>query len=223
MLVTDPVLLDVDGALVRWPTCEIRFLRELRRYDLFGRAQFRDTLLFLPRWVGAYGGQVVNKNKAYLAGLQVAEVASLAEWFVERRLRRHLHPETMRRVERHHARGDPVALLTGTLDIIARPLAAMLGAQTWRATICNTADGRYTAQPPLVHPFGFAKVVQGRSICAEWKRPLSDCVAYADSIHDRPLLAAVGKPIATFPDRRLCAVARRQGWEVLSGGTNRCR
>ena len=220
---TYPVLLDVDGALVRWPTCEIRFLRELRRHGLFGPPQFREALLFLPRWASTYGGQVVNKNKAYLASLHVAEVASLAELFVQRRLRRHLRPETMRRIERHHERGDPVALLTGTLDVIARPLAAMIGAQSWRATICNTVDGRYTAQPPLLHPFGHAKVVQGRSICAEWNRRLSDCVAYADSIHDRPLLAAVGKPVATFPDRRLCMVARRHGWEVLSGGHNRCR
>ena len=33
-------------------------------------------------------------------------------------------------------------------------------------------------------------------------------------------MITAARAVATFPDRRLCMVARRHGWEVLSGGHN---
>ena len=43
---------------------------------------------------------------------------------------------------------------------------------------------------------------------------ISECSFYSDSIHDLPLLAAVGRPVATNPDRRLLKEARERGWEI---------
>jgi hypothetical protein len=39
--------------------------------------------------------------------------------------------------------------------------------------------------------------------------------AYSDSINDLPMLELVGNPVAMNPDRKLAAVARRRGWQVL--------
>ena len=38
---------------------------------------------------------------------------------------------------------------------------------------------------------------------------------YADSYTDIPLLEAMGKPVAVYPDERLAAHARGQGWEII--------
>jgi phosphoserine phosphatase len=43
---------------------------------------------------------------------------------------------------------------------------------------------------------------------------LDDCVAYADSTSDLPLLEAVGHPVAVNPETRLASIARKRGWLV---------
>ena len=43
---------------------------------------------------------------------------------------------------------------------------------------------------------------------------MSECVAYADSSSDLPLLEAVGHPVAVNPDAKLAATARKRGWHV---------
>lgn len=43
---------------------------------------------------------------------------------------------------------------------------------------------------------------------------ISDCSFYSDSIHDLPLLEAVGRPVATNPDKRLLWKAKQKGWEI---------
>jgi len=40
------------------------------------------------------------------------------------------------------------------------------------------------------------------------------CAFYSDSIHDLPLLEAVGSPVAVNPDWRLRRVARKRGWPI---------
>ena len=39
-------------------------------------------------------------------------------------------------------------------------------------------------------------------------------MAYADSTSDLPMLEAVGFPVATNPETRLSALARKRGWLV---------
>ena len=39
--------------------------------------------------------------------------------------------------------------------------------------------------------------------------------AYSDSINDLPMLELVGNPVAMNPDRKLAAIARKRGWQIL--------
>jgi phosphoserine phosphatase len=48
---------------------------------------------------------------------------------------------------------------------------------------------------------------------------LADAVAYADSIHDLPLLVRVARPVAVRPDRQLAREAVARGWEVMGVAT----
>lgn len=71
-------------------------------------------------------------------------------------------------------------------------------------------DGRLEGIPP----FSESK----RNVAFEFMRKNgfdpADCSFYSDSIHDLPLLEAVGKPVAANPDRRLKREALRRGWEI---------
>ena len=209
------VLVDLDGTLLPGASSERRFIARLLARRRLGPTQIVCALWFLLRHWPADGRWTFKKNKAYLAGLPVAEVAALAETFVRADIEPRLRGTLLRRLERHRRTGDVVALLSGAPDFIVAPLAERLEIAVWRATRCAQRDGRFLAEPPFRHPFAEEKLRFAREICAALNIGLADCTAYADSAHDLPLLRRVGRPVAVHPDRRLASVARRQGWEML--------
>ena len=209
------VLVDVDGTLLGSPSTEVRFVLHLLKRRRLGWKQIFHAATFPLRWFPRFGRHVFKKNKAYLAGLSVSDVESEGEDFIRRAVAPHLRREILDLIDGHMARGDTVVLLTGTPDFIAEPLARLLGAHGAYATRCARQDGIYTAEPPLLHPFADAKVVLAREICREMLSPMTEAVAYADSIHDLPLLLQVGRAVAAWPDPALRAIARKGNWLIL--------
>ncbi len=45
---------------------------------------------------------------------------------------------------------------------------------------------------------------------------MDEAYAYADSIHDLPLLMLVGHPVAVNPDQGLLKEAKLRGWEIIT-------
>lgn len=209
-------LVDVDGTLVDGPSCERRFIVELFRENLFGPRQWVAAAWFPVCWVPHFGRHVFKKNKAYLAGLRVERVDKVAEAFVRDAILPKLRPSMVARIATHRARGDGIALLTGTPDFLARPIAASMGIAHWSATRCAVTDGRFTDEPPPEHPFSGDKAAFADALCRRLGARLEEAVAYADSAHDLPLLRAVGRAVAVAPDARLRAAAEREGWEILT-------
>jgi len=209
------MLVDVDGTLVDGPSCERRFIGELFRRGILGPRQCAAAAWFVVRWAPHHGRYVLKKNKAYLEGLDVGRVTAAAEVFARSAIVPKLRPSVLSRIAMHRVRGDAVALLTGTPDFLARPLAAAIGVAHWSATHCAAANGRFTAAPPIAHPFDRDKLILARALCESLGGRLEDAVTYADSAHDLPLLRAAGRAVAVAPDAQLRAVAEREGWEVL--------
>jgi HAD superfamily hydrolase (TIGR01490 family) len=207
-------IFDIDGTLVRGST-ERRFWRYLFARRRQGPRQILAYAWFLVRFLPRYGVHVAKKNKAYLVGITTAEVAELAADFVAREVVPRLDEQAVQRLQQHVRRGEPVALLSGTLAPIARSLAERLGAQHVCATVCAERDGRYLAQPPVVHPFDTQKVELAAKLAADLGTDLRHASAYADSAHDLALLEAVGTPVAVRPDARLLRAARANGWDVI--------
>lgn len=80
------VLVDVDGTLLRCPSIERLFVAHLGRQRLLGPRQIAAGLGFFLRFGLFYGWQTPVKNKAYLAGLRVREIAGMAAVFVRERV-----------------------------------------------------------------------------------------------------------------------------------------
>jgi len=207
-------IFDIDGTLVPGST-ERRFWRYLLRSGHQGPRQIAAYLWFLLRYLPAYGLHVGKKNKAYLAGLDTSQVAALAQIFVTTEVVPQLRKPVVQRLQQHLRRGDTVALLSGTLEPIARAVAEALGVQHVTATVCSERRGRYRASPPAVHPFGVAKLHIATQLAAELGANLSHATAYADSEHDLRLLEAVSEPVAVMPDARLLLAARAKNWDVI--------
>jgi HAD superfamily hydrolase (TIGR01490 family) len=212
------VLVDVDGTLLRVAHSEPRFAAHLVGRGCVGLRQLLAYAEFAFRGWRRYGWELLRKNKAYLCGLRAEHVARLGERFVAEHLFRHIRSELVERLRAHAERGDRLVLLTGTPDFLAWPLARRVGVPRVVATVCATdGSGRYSAAAPRVHPYGEEKRVLAERLCAVHGTTLADCVAYANSASDLPLLRAVGTPVAVAPDAGLAAAARRSGWRVIEG------
>ncbi|UCH74914.1 MAG: haloacid dehalogenase-like hydrolase [Rhodospirillales bacterium] len=209
-------IFDVDGTLLTGRrSSEALFARHLLAVGAIGARQALAagwfTLVNGPR----YGRHVFRKNKAYLSGLELGEVAVVARRFVERELATLIDRRLLQRMDEHRRAGEIVLLLTGTPDFLAGPLAGQVGADGWLGARYALSGRRFAAAAPTFHPLGDGKVVAAAELCARHGASLDDAAAYADSIDDLALLARVARPVAVRPDRRLSGEALARGWEII--------
>jgi HAD superfamily hydrolase (TIGR01490 family) len=206
---------DVDGTLIRLPCLETRFASGLWRKGKLGtvclaRFGLRRLLGFILRLESR------RRDKSYLRGLSCAEMERRAEDFVQGIDPSVLIGEAVERLRQHREADAQCFLLTGTLDCLARPLGRRLGVPNVLATQFEMLDGCCGGYVVGVHPYGQGKLEIMEQVCREKGLSTADCAAYADRFSDLPLLEAAGYPIAVGPDRKLLAVARERGWEVLA-------
>ncbi|MPY95784.1 MAG: NAD-dependent epimerase/dehydratase family protein, partial [Acidimicrobiia bacterium] len=126
---------------------------------------------------------------------------------------RRAFPAGLRRVREHRRAGHRTVLITGALDFIIEPLRPLFddvvcaGARRGRR---GPVHGELTAAPPT----GESRAQALFDYAADQGFDPAEGVAYADSTSDLPMLEAVGFPVATNPEARLAALARKRGWLV---------
>lgn len=121
-------------------------------------------------------------------------------------------PDGLRRVREHKEAGHRTLLITGALDIVVEPLRPLFD-----DIVCarmGVENGRFTGELEEVPPVGEARALVIKQYAEENGLDLQECVAYADSVSDLPMLEVVGHAIAVNPETRLAAIARRRGWHV---------
>lgn len=208
-------IFDIDGTLITGLGTEKRFFLQLLRAGRIGPRQLGSFLWFLLCRSPHYGRHVFKKNKAWLAGLEEAEVRGLAaSWAAERLMTAWFAP-CIERLRRHQQAGDRVALLSGTPQFVAEAIGAALGVHHVIGSQCAVVAGRFSVRPPARHPFGEEKRVLAAAICERFGAGCAGIAAYGDSIYDLPLLAMVDTPVAVRPDPMLAAHAARAGWEII--------
>jgi HAD superfamily hydrolase (TIGR01490 family) len=211
---------DLDGTLVPLPSLEWKFFRMLRYRKHIGiRSYFLwcvEALWQLPRGIN----QILHANKMYLGGISVGEkdLFKVPTFY----------PEAIERMVWHAERGHLIVIVSGTLELLgeraARALEAELGERGLATKICVCATrlevkcGRYTGRILGEAIFGEAKARAVPRIAAEENLDLQRCFGYGDSVSDRWMLDAVGKPAAVNPSNDLARIARRNDWPVLTWG-----
>jgi HAD superfamily hydrolase (TIGR01490 family) len=121
-------------------------------------------------------------------------------------------PDGLARVRQHRRAGHRTVLLTGALDFVVEPLRPLFD-----DIVCPTMAeraGRLTGELDQVPPTGEARAQLIVERAEGLGFSVAECVAYADSTSDLPLLETVGYPVAVNPEAKLAAVARRRGWLV---------
>jgi HAD superfamily hydrolase (TIGR01490 family) len=152
-----------------------------------------------------------------LRGFTPDKMRALVADAMEPVLRPLVYAEPLHLVEQHRGRGEPVFIVSATLQEIVEGIADELGFDGALGTICEVRDGAYTGHAVrALHAENKAACV--RELAEERGFDLEACTAYSDSHTDLPFLEAVGHPVVVNPDRELRGVAGERGWPILEFG-----
>lgn len=206
---------DVDGTLLPGIHSERVFFQHLL---IRGALSPRDLLspmgLFLTRVMGGWR-RVVRADRHYLRGKKQGGIQALARECFERRLSPRIPRRALERMEAHRERGEPVILISASLELLLEHFGRHLGAQASRGTPLEVVQGELTGRLNGVSPWGEEKVAVARQLAEAHEIDLGSSFAYANDLSDAYLLSSVGHPVAVNPSRRLRNLARELGWEIV--------
>ena len=186
---------------------------------MIGRGQLAKAaawqLLFAARGASA---ETVRKaaedGLMVLKGFRVDDLRTLVAGAMEPVLKPLVYSGPLELVERHRERGEPVYIVSATLQEIVEELARELGFDGAVGSTCEIVDGVYTGRS-LRACHGAGKAAAIRELAEQEGFDLAASTAYSDSHTDLPFLEAVGHPIVVNPDRELRRIAAERGWPVL--------
>ena len=187
---------------------------------LWGRREISLREMLATGWISAqYSLNILDFPKAisqlgrYVRDGDAAATQALCDRFVVNELLQYLAPRALVRLREHQAHGDQVWLLSASTQFVVQPVAAHLGVRCG-FTELEIIDGRFSGRIVGDSCYGEGKRIWGQRIAAQQDVPLANVTFYSDSYSDKPLLDAVGHPVAVNPDRRLHAYALEQGWPI---------
>jgi HAD superfamily hydrolase (TIGR01490 family) len=208
---------DLDRTLLRRSSA-LALAPAFRAHGLISRRQVAKAaawqLLFMAR--GA-SHQAVRRaavdGVAILRGFTPEQMRAIVAESMELVLRPLVYAESFDLVERHRSRGEPVYIVSATLQEIVEAIADDLGFDGALGTVCEVENGAYTGRAlRALHAEGKARSI------GELGHDLASSTAYSDSHTDMPFLEAVGHPVAVNPDRALRHIAVARGWPIVEFG-----
>jgi HAD superfamily phosphoserine phosphatase-like hydrolase len=215
---------DMDGTLVDGD-CGVLFVRHCLARRLLPARE----LLGWGRWLLAVARRGLHEPEVAMAKsmllrtrVRLGEAASdaLYDGFFTARIRQRLRRDCRQELEQARREG-PVFIVTANLRAMAIRLGAELGLgpeQCLGAEPVLDASGRPTEEVRRPIPMGEERARLIRELAARAQVPLAQVRAFGDSLHDVPMLRAVGQPCAVHPSRSLRRIAERDGWRLLGAG-----
>jgi HAD superfamily hydrolase (TIGR01490 family) len=206
----DRTLLRRSSALALAPTFRARGL--ISRRQMARAAAWQ--LMFMLRGASAETvKRAAEGGLLVLRGYSPKEMQALVVDSLERVLKPLVYAESLVLGELHRRRGEPVYIVSATLQEIVQVIADDLGFDGALGTIVEVEDGKYTGRATRsLHAENKARCIR------ELGHDLDASTAYSDSHTDLPFLEAVGHPVVVNPDRKLRRIAVQRGWPVLEFG-----
>lgn len=207
---------DVDHTVVRGSTafhCAAILLREgvLRRADLL-----RIGWYHLRHHLGVMDAEAVYREGVRpFVGMDFAKGQALLDECFRDHVRPRVFREALEAMARHRAEGTRVVLLSASSAWLLERFRDFAPVDDVIAFRQRVVDGAWVNDWDRPIPYGRNKRVLALAYADARGVDLRDCAFYSDGISDRPLLEAVGHPVAVNPDPRLRWVAWRRGWPVV--------
>ncbi len=206
---------DLDHTILSTSSGRIMFRGSYER-GIIGKREVRRGVVInaLYRTGLMSAGAAVGHWMKWYGGLELAEIAPLgAEWAGE--LLGYVREDARREVAHHRERGALTVILSASPAFICERMKEHLGMDDVICTELDVADGRLTGRLKGEYCHGREKLARALLYCGERRLRMEDAFYYADSIHDLPVLEAVGNPVCVTPERALDRRARKRGWKIV--------
>jgi len=211
-------IFDLDNTLLRGDSDYAwgQFLIEHRLVD--GEAYRREN----KRYYAQYQAGTLD-IAAFLAfalrPLANQDRATLDAWhreYMQTKILPMITPQARALVEKHHAQGNTLVIVTSTNRFITAPIAREFGVEHLLATELEEENGRFTGKVAGIPCFREGKVKRLRAWLKEHDETLKESWCYSDSHNDIPLLEIVENPVAVNPDEQLQKHARGRSWPIIT-------
>src|SRR6186997_132573 len=212
---------DLDRTLLKRSSA-LALAGSFREHGVIGRGQLAKAaawqLLFAARGASAETVRKASEDGLMvLKGFRVEDLRDLVAGAMEPILKPLVYQEPLSLVERHRKRGEPVYIVSATLQEIVEEIAHELDFDGALGSTCEIVDGVYTGRS-LRGAHGDGKAAAVRELAAQAGLDLAASTAYSDSHTDLPFLEAVGNPVVVNPDRELRRIAVERDWPILEFG-----
>ena len=209
---------DLDRTLLRRSSA-LALAGSFREHGVIGRSQLAKAaawqLLFVARGVSAEAVRKASEDgMIILEGFRVDDLRTLVAEAMEPVLKPLVYSDPLALVQSHKERGEPVYIVSATLQEIVEELARELGFDGALGSTCEIENGVYTGVS-LRACHGEGKAAAVRQLAAAEGIDLAASTAYSDSHTDLPFLEAVGEAVVVNPDRKLRRIAEERDWPVL--------
>lgn len=151
-----------------------------------------------------------------LADHGMTDLLAWREKFMANKVQPMMLPKAAALLESHREQGHTLMIITATNRFVTEPIANELGIEHLIATEPEMVNGQYTGRVAGVPSFQDGKVTRLKEWLQVHGEDLTSAWFYSDSHNDVPLLQHVANPVAVDPDPKLEALARENGWQVLS-------
>ncbi|MEU6650107.1 HAD-IB family hydrolase [Streptomyces sp. NPDC046900] len=174
-----------------------------------------DLLTSLPGYLRAERRDRGEFIRAFLRryhGMPVARLEEVVRRGYADTMLRHTSAEALARIREHRAAGHRTVLVTGSIGLLAAPLADLFDEVV--GSSMHVKDGvltGYLAKPPLVDE---ARAAWLRRYAEEGGYDLAASYGYGDSHSDLPWLSLLGKPSAINPDAELARESHQRNWDI---------
>ena len=125
-------------------------------------------------------------------------------------------PAARKLIAQHQQQGDTLLIITATNSFITAPIAKSFAIPNLIATEAEMVEGAYTGKVAGTPSYQQGKVVRLEKWLKEQDLTLEGSYFYSDSHNDLPLLNLVEHPVAVDADPKLHAIAKQQGWKIIS-------
>jgi phosphoserine phosphatase/nucleoside-diphosphate-sugar epimerase len=224
---TDVVaVFDLEGTVVESNIVQqLLWVRRAQGGDAAAAAEAGAILAKLPAYLAAEHrdrGEFLRTFLRRYEGMPAARLETAVRGGYTDLLLAHTSADALRRVAEHHAAGHRTVLVTGSIGVLAEPLADLFDEVV--AGSMHEEHGTltgYLGAPPLVDE---ARGAWLERYAERGGYDLAGSYAYGDSVADLPWLALVGTPTAVNPDARLARAALKRRWPIVDwrrGGVTR--
>ncbi|MGO1948660.1 MAG: HAD family hydrolase [Mycobacteriaceae bacterium] len=213
---------DLDKTIID-TSASMAYRKPLAERGLITTSEMLRMLVMLGNFmISGHDEDSINATRdtlvAMVRGRREQDLADVAHEALHEVIVPFVYAEARDLIDRHHAAGHRVAIITASAQVLVGPIATELGADHLIATELEVdGDGVFTGEVPFFCK-GPAKVEALQRIADENGFDLSASYAYTDSGTDLPLLEAVGHPTAVNPDRALRRIATSRDWPIVKFG-----